>query len=71
MKLDDLTKDIQFNKADVAIDFSVPEAAFYNISQALEQNVPIVSGTTGWLNQMEEVLRLCQSKRKFHLFIQL
>jgi 4-hydroxy-tetrahydrodipicolinate reductase len=62
LKLDDFTKDIQFNKADVAIDFSVPEAAFYNISQALEQNVPIVSGTTGWLNQMEEVLRLCQSK---------
>lgn len=62
LKLDDFTKDIQFNKADVAIDFSIPEAAFYNISQALEQNVPIVSGTTGWLNQMEEVLRLCQTK---------
>ena len=63
LKLDDSTKDIQFNKADVAIDFSVPEAAFYNISQAIEQNVPIVSGTTGWLNQMEEVLRLCQTKK--------
>jgi 4-hydroxy-tetrahydrodipicolinate reductase len=63
LKLDDFTKDIQFNKADVAIDFSVPEAAFYNISQALEHNIPIVSGTTGWLNQMEEVLRLCQTKK--------
>lgn len=62
LKLDNLNHDINFNKADVAIDFSIPEAAFHNISQAISQNVPIVSGTTGWLNQIEEVFKLCEKK---------
>lgn len=62
LKLDDKMDNINFNKADVAIDFSIPEAAFHNISQAIHQGVPIVSGTTGWLNRFEEVIKLCQDK---------
>ncbi len=62
LKLDDLNHDINFNKADVAIDFSIPEAAFHNISQAINQNVPIVSGTTGWLDKIEDVFKLCKKK---------
>jgi len=62
LKLDDFNHDINFNKADVAIDFSIPKAAFHNISQAINQNVPIVSGTTGWLNQIEDVFKLCEKK---------
>lgn len=52
--------DIQ--NADVAIDFSVPEAAVQNISACFEQGIPVVSGTTGWLADYEKMLNLCQSR---------
>lgn len=47
-------------KADVAIDFSVPEAAFNNISQALKLNIPVISGTTGWLENYNKATELCE-----------
>lgn len=52
----------QLQQADVAIDFSVPEAAFKNITTCLENKVAVVSGTTGWLNQYEEAVDICHSK---------
>ncbi|MGV7105480.1 4-hydroxy-tetrahydrodipicolinate reductase [Flavobacterium sp. U410] len=48
--------------ADVAIDFSVPSSAVENISACLEQGIPVVSGTTGWLEKYDEMVALCQSK---------
>lgn len=48
--------------ADVAIDFSIPDAALCNISACLNTNIPIVSGTTGWLSNYDEMLELCQEK---------
>lgn len=47
-------------KADVAIDFSVPDSAVCNISACLTTNIPVVSGTTGWLTQYDEMVALCQ-----------
>ena len=44
---------------DVAIDFSTPETAFNNISHAIKNNIPIISGTTGWLEKLEEIKKLC------------
>lgn len=41
--------------ADVAIEFSHPEAAFENLKVLLENKIPTISGTTGWLNQLEEI----------------
>jgi len=49
-------------KADVAIDFSVPSAAVRNISECLHTNVPIVSGTTGWLDEYHVMVDLCQKQ---------
>jgi 4-hydroxy-tetrahydrodipicolinate reductase len=49
--------------ADVAIDFSVPSAAVDNISSAFHANVPVVSGTTGWLEHYEEMVALCNEKQ--------
>ncbi|ESU20688.1 dapB protein [Flavobacterium cauense R2A-7] len=49
-------------KADVAIDFSVPSAAVSNISACLNTNIPIVSGTTGWLEHYDEMVALCNAK---------
>jgi 4-hydroxy-tetrahydrodipicolinate reductase len=48
--------------ADVAIDFSVPSAAVSNISSCFNLNVPVVSGTTGWLEHYEEMIALCNAK---------
>lgn len=45
---------------DVAIEFTRPETAFSNISQCLEQGVKILSGTTGWLDQLQTVEALCR-----------
>jgi len=45
---------------DVAIDFSIPQAAVHNISTCLKNNVPVVSGTTGWLEHYEEMTKLCK-----------
>lgn len=48
------------NNADVAIDFSIPNAAVQNITACLENNTPIVSGTTGWLHDYHKMVNLCK-----------
>lgn len=50
-------------KADVAIEFTGPESAFDNISKCFEAGVPVVSGSTGWLNRYEEAVWNCNSTR--------
>ncbi len=46
--------------ADVAIDFSVPDSAVTNISSCLENGIPVISGTTGWLADYKTMVDLCQ-----------
>jgi len=48
--------------ADVAIDFSVPAAAVTNITTALNANIPVISGTTGWLEDYDIMVSLCLEK---------
>ena len=48
--------------ADVAIDFSVPSSAVANISECLNTGIPIVSGTTGWLEEYSNMVALCEQK---------
>jgi 4-hydroxy-tetrahydrodipicolinate reductase len=48
--------------ADVAIDFSVPDAALHHITTCFEHQVPVVSGTTGWLKQYDEAVQKCHDK---------
>ena len=45
---------------DVAIEFSQPDAAFQNIKTALENKIPVVSGTTGWLDRREIIENTCR-----------
>lgn len=52
----------ELKNADVAIDFSIPSAAVNNISQALNNNIPVISGTTGWLDDFNTIETLCQEK---------
>ena len=44
---------------DVAIEFSNPNDAFYNIKMCITNHIPIVCGTTGWLERLNEVEKLC------------
>jgi len=56
------------NQADVAIDFSVPTAAVNNIKAALDLGIPIISGTTGWLEQYDAVCQYCIDKQGAFLY---
>lgn len=49
--------------ADVAIDFSVPDAAVTNISTCLNSDMPVISGTTGWLENYDKMVSLCNEKQ--------
>ena len=46
-------------KADVAIEFTGPEIAFDNVIRCLEAGVPVVSGSTGWLERFDEAKKYC------------
>lgn len=45
--------------ADIAIDFSTPDAALANISLCFEADLPLVVGTTGWYEHLQEVKETC------------
>ena len=47
---------------DVAIEFSQPESGFSNIKFCLENNIPVVSGTTGWIDKKPELDELCRMR---------
>jgi 4-hydroxy-tetrahydrodipicolinate reductase len=54
--------------ADVAINFSVPQAAVENIKSALAENIPVVCGTTGWLDHYQEVVDYCKANQSGFLY---
>jgi len=63
LKVDKDDKDYDITKADVAIDFSIPNVAFHNISNCINNNVPVISGTTGWLDNYDNAVALCKEKK--------
>ena len=46
-------------KADVAIEFTGPHSAFKNVMKCLELGIPVVCGSTGWLEHYEEAKQYC------------
>lgn len=60
--LSDFTKE-NISKADVAIEFTGPHTAYENVKKTLEFNTPIVCGSTGWLEKLEEIKQLCTDKK--------
>lgn len=50
----------KLSQADVAMEFSQPEAAADNIIKCLESGIPVVSGTTGWLSRYSEVTAIVE-----------
>ena len=50
--------------ADVAIEFSIAATSPENILRCFELNLPVVSGTTGWLGRMDEIKQICAQKNQ-------
>ena len=57
----DLNKE-NLGRVNVAIEFSSPATAFINVSTCLNEGIPVVSGTTGWSNDIEKVKEICLRK---------
>lgn len=65
--LEDLTI-ANLQKADVAIDFSLPTSAYHNIKTCIDAGVPVISGTTGWTDQLAEMQNYCKEKNGGFLY---
>ena len=54
------TEEYDISKVDIAIEFSVPNAALSNIVSCFKNNVPVISGTTGWLDDFDKAIDVCK-----------
>ena len=54
----------RFKSADVAIEFTTPQTAYDNYMKCFAANIPVVSGTTGWLDKLELIKKLCKTEGK-------
>ena len=54
------TEEYDISQADIAIDFSIPNAALSNIVSCFRNNVPVISGTTGWLDDFDKAIDVCK-----------
>ena len=68
LKVDKDIDNADLSQADVAIDFSVPDAAFKNITACFEKQVPVVSGTTGWLKRYDEAVEICKEQEAAFIY---
>lgn len=59
----DNLQDLNTAEADVAIEFSHPDAAFENVKRCIERNIPVVCGTTGWLRRKGEIEAVTKEKQ--------
>ncbi len=53
-----------FKSAEVAIEFTQPQTALNNYKKCFERNVPVVAGTTGWLESIAEIKTACEKDGK-------
>ncbi len=61
-KITENIENIDLSEANVAIDFSIPKAALTNIKTCIKNQLPVVSGTTGWLENYEQAVKLCEAE---------
>ncbi len=50
--------------ADIALEFTAPDVAYSNVMKCFDANIPVVCGTTGWRDQLEEVENYCMNNNK-------
>jgi 4-hydroxy-tetrahydrodipicolinate reductase len=65
--LEELTIE-NLQKADVAIEFTSPQSALYNILLCFDAGIPVVCGTTGWLAEMDLVQQKCKEHNGTFLY---
>lgn len=58
---------VSFKSADVAIEFTTPSVAIDNYRRAFAAGVPVVSGTTGWLEHLPEIREACEKGQTFSM----
>jgi len=58
----------KLKQADVAIEFTRPEGVFENLATCFRNQIPVVTGTTGWLAQYDEAVKLCEENKSAFLF---
>lgn len=68
LKVDIDSGPYDITQAEVAIDFSTPVAAFKNIKHCIDNKIPVVSGTTGWLNKFDELVAYCNKEKGSFLY---
>jgi 4-hydroxy-tetrahydrodipicolinate reductase len=64
---EEFTKE-NLSKANVAIEFTSPKSAFENVTKAISFGVPVVSGSTGWNDRIEEAKKFCKEKNGSFLY---
>ncbi|MCD7974068.1 MAG: 4-hydroxy-tetrahydrodipicolinate reductase [Candidatus Azobacteroides sp.] len=52
----------EFCSADVAIEFTQPAVAIHNYRKCFQKHIPVVAGTTGWLEYMAEIKEACEKE---------
>lgn len=67
-KLNESPNSENLNNADVVIEFSNPEVAFKNIKTCLENKIPVICGTTGWLDQKPEIEKIAAENNTSFLY---
>ncbi|MFL5807987.1 MAG: 4-hydroxy-tetrahydrodipicolinate reductase [Flavisolibacter sp.] len=50
------------SRGDVAIEFTGPDSAYEDVKKCLEFGIPVVSGSTGWNDKLEEIKKYCREK---------
>ena len=68
LKVSSASAQYSLKNCDIAIDFSLPHTAVTNISKCLEDGTPVISGTTGWLDDYQNMVDLCLSKQGTFLY---
>ncbi|WP_420319253.1 4-hydroxy-tetrahydrodipicolinate reductase [Ekhidna sp.] len=59
---------ISDSNVDIAIEFTQPESAVENITYCLNAGIPVISGTTGWNNDLGKIQDLCNKKNGTFLY---
>jgi 4-hydroxy-tetrahydrodipicolinate reductase len=65
--LTDFTRE-NVTRADVAIEFTGPHSAYENIRKIIEYGIPVVSGSTGWTDRIDEINSVCKEKNGSFLY---
>ncbi|MBK5192764.1 MAG: 4-hydroxy-tetrahydrodipicolinate reductase [Flavobacteriaceae bacterium] len=68
LKIDENIEDYDLSLADIAIDFSVPQAAFNNITTCFKHQLPVICGTTGWLGNYDKAVEICKQENSAFLY---